>query len=314
MNTLDLHPEELFDKAVLGTLSASERVWLDRHLEQCEVCRFEQQVRADFAAEPALALNVDSLVTQALSGIPRSADKPYNNRSRNRTVAWMAGTALALSTMASFASVAQWSGLWPKIVEVFVTVPRPAPLPVPDAPRRSGARRPPEPEAVIAAPPPPELTIEAPVPVVAAEPAAVRSVKRQAPPPPVLVPAENASLLFDAANRARVQGDHALAAKEYRGLLERFPSAPEANLTRATLGRLLLDTGDLASALSHLDAYLRSGELTLREEVLSARAAALFRLGRTAEEAAAWSALLDAYPDSIHAARARARLEELGPH
>ena len=61
-----------------------------------------------------------------------------------------------------------------------------------------------------------------------------------------------------------------------------------------------------------LDAYLRTGDLTLREEVLSARALALNRLGRTAEEAAAWKALLDGYPDSIHAVRAQARLEELG--
>lgn len=325
MNTLDLHPEELFDKAALGTLSASERIWLDGHLEQCEVCRFEQQARADFDAEPMDTRNVDSLVTRALSGAPVS-QKTFGRSSR-RTVALMAGTALVFSTMASFAAVAQWTGVWPKIVEVFAT-PRPAPAIVPAPSRHSGSTRTPErvPEPIA----PVEETPTSPAPSsieeqppIAARPsldsarderaAPVRSVKR-APPPPVAALLENASTLFDQANQARVQGAHERAVQDYRGLLERFPSAPEANLTRATLGRLLLDTGDAANALTQLDAYLRSGELTLREEVLSSRAVALSRLNRTAEEKAAWSALLDSYPDSIHSARAKARLEELGQH
>lgn len=308
MNTLDLHPEELFDKAALGTLSDSERIWLDGHLEQCEVCRFEQRVRSDFAAEPVAALNVDSLVTRALSGMP-AVTRPEKTfgRSSRRTVALMAGTALAFSTMASFAAVAQWTGVWPKIVEVFV---RPPPAPV----RHALA-------VPQAAPILEERAIEAPV---AAEPVAVEPVaaapvthsgKRATPPPlPPAKGVESASLLFDQANQARIQGSHPLAVRQYRALLERFPSAPEANLARATLGRLLLDTGDASGSLAHLDAYLRSGELTLREEVLSARAVALARLERTKEEGAAWSALLDAYPESIHAARAKARLEELGQH
>jgi len=41
------------------------------------------------------------------------------------------------------------------------------------------------------------------------------------------------------------------------------------------------------------------------------RALALQRLGRPADEAAAWSALLGAYPASVHADRARRRLAEL---
>jgi len=305
MTTVDLHPEELFDKAALGTLSASERIWLDGHLEQCDVCRFEQQSRADFAAEPSAPLNVDSLVTRALAGMPAPAalaDQPLR-RSRRRSVGLLAGTALVFSTMASFAAVAQWTGLWPKIVEALVT--RPPPPPVVPAPARAAR---PRVEPVVTAIE--EAPIEAPV--VAVEPAPIRNVKRASPPPPVAAPVEDASRLFDQANQARVRGDHAGAVQQYRALLERFPSAPEANLSRATLGRLLLDTGDASSALGPLDAYLRSGELTLREEVLSARASALSRLDRPKDEAAAWSALLDAYPDSIHAVRAKARLEELG--
>jgi len=67
MTTLDLHPEELFDKAARGELSDSERALLDAHLAQCAVCRFERQVVQDFAAMPAPALDVDQLVTKALT-------------------------------------------------------------------------------------------------------------------------------------------------------------------------------------------------------------------------------------------------------
>jgi hypothetical protein len=322
MNTLDLHPEELFDKAALGTLSDSERIWLDGHLEQCEVCRFEQQVRADFEAEPLAALNVDSLVTRALSGMPAAAPRAEKtfNRSNRRTVAMIAGTALAFSTMASFAAVAQWTGVWPKIVEAFVGAPPPPP---PVAPVVSSRHVRAEPAPVspvegpaIEVPAALEPVVEAPVAPVVAAPAP--GVKRAAPPPPAPpaapVVVENASVLFDRANQQRIQGSQNEAVSTYRELLVRFPSAPEANLTRATLGRLLLDIGEAAGSLNHLEAYLRTGELTLREEVLSARAVALSRLNRTTEEAAAWSALLDAYPDSIHAVRAKARLEELGQH
>lgn len=305
MTTLDLHPEELFDKAAAGSLSDSERTYLDSHLAQCEVCRFEQQVRADFLATPDVDLNLESLVTRALAGMP--TEKTFS-RSRRRSISVLAGGALVFSTMASFAAVAQWTGVWPKVVQAF-SAPTPVPEPV-AAPRKHL----PVPLKIsdekieVAAP---ALVEEAPAPVVVVTP---KHTVRPAPPPPVVVPQVTAAMLFDQANRARVDGQHDAAVGGYRALLDRFPAAAEANLARATLGRLLLDTGDAAGSLVQLDSYLRSGELTLREEVLSARALALSRLSRPTEEAAAWTALLDAYPGSIHAARARARLEELGQH
>lgn len=323
MNTLDLHPEELFDKAAAGTLSDSERVWLDGHLAQCEVCRFERQVRADFDAAPMADVNVDALVTQALSGAAvhpegsRGVEGPgvihLEARSRRRSMAILAGGALVFSTMASFAAVAQWTGVWPKIVQVFVAPPPAAVVAPPVLPKPPRAPKHVEPvvEAVEATPAP----APAPEPVIAARPAVKRPAPVVAPTPAIPPsPVADASVLFDRANRARVQGERGVAIDQYRALLDQYPAAPEANLTRATLGRLLLDTGDASGGLTQLDAYLRSGDLTLREEVLSARAIALNRLGRTAEEATAWRALLDGYPDSIHATRAQARLEELGRH
>lgn len=324
MNTLDLHPEELFDKAAAGTLNDNERVYLDGHLAQCEVCRFERQVRADFDAVSGSDVNVDALVAQALGAAApeQQGVLSLERRSRRRTMAILAGGALVFSTMASFAAVAQWTGVWPKIMNVFVA-PEPAPVVVPPVLPKVPKR--PDPVAVAPVPEPVVETpepISAPVPVVAPKPAPVKhavaapapvvSATPEIPVAPMPSPVADAAVLFDRANRARVQGERDSAIGQYRALLEKFPAAPEANLTRATLGRLLLDTGDATGSLVQLDAYLRSGDLTLREEVLSARAIALNRLGRTADEAAAWKKLLDGYPDSIHAARAQARLEELG--
>jgi TolA-binding protein len=97
----------------------------------------------------------------------------------------------------------------------------------------------------------------------------------------------------------------------YRELLARHPAASEAGATRMALGRLLLDDGDATSALSLFDEYLAAADPALREEAMADRARSLERLGREREERAAWSQLLESYPQSIHATRARARLEEL---
>ena len=53
MSVVELHPDELLDREAHGTLSPSERVRLEAHLEACTVCRFERISRQDFAAELA---------------------------------------------------------------------------------------------------------------------------------------------------------------------------------------------------------------------------------------------------------------------
>ena len=77
------------------------------------------------------------------------------------------------------------------------------------------------------------------------------------------------------------------------------------------LGRMLLDDGDMSAALRSFDDYLRSAGV-LREDVMVDRALTLERLGRRNDEANAWASLLRAYPSSVHAERARARLRQLG--
>jgi TolA-binding protein len=122
---------------------------------------------------------------------------------------------------------------------------------------------------------------------------------------------EDAGNLFDDANAARRRGDHAYAAATYRQLIARHPQSVEAHESFEVLGRMLLDDGAAADALQCFEAYVSHGG-ELAAEAMVGRALALERLGRVDEERTAWSALLQAYPSSLHAERARSRLAALG--
>ena len=89
--------------------------------------------------------------------------------------------------------------------------------------------------------------------------------------------------------------------------------AREETTSRVLLGRLLLDRGaDPTQALGLFTRYLdESPGGTLAEEARLGRALALTRLGSAKEERQAWQQLLAFHPNSIHAERARKRLEEL---
>jgi TolA-binding protein len=122
----------------------------------------------------------------------------------------------------------------------------------------------------------------------------------------------DASTVFRKANAALQAGDHSRAGELYGLLLNRYPSTPEAHASLALFGRMLLDDGNANGALQCFDDYLRKGG-ALREEVMLGRALAFQRIGprAAADEARAWSSLIDAYPGSVHTGRARRRLSEL---
>jgi hypothetical protein len=187
------------------------------------------------------------------------------------------------------------------------------------------------PAPAAAAPETESQATESPVPVAEAQPVptpapaapiAARVPREAAPVAPHAAPvvAEvtaasdepvDAPTLFHRANEARQMGDHARAGELYGRLLNHFGVSPEAHVSLAMFGRMLLDDGNAAGALRCFDDYLHQGG-ALREDVMVGRALALQRLGRAGEEASAWSSLLDAYPSSVHAGRARRRLLELG--
>lgn len=209
---------------------------------------------------------------------------------------------------------------------------RPKTMPVVAAPAESAETPSAEPSALPAAVIAPVVVepvapvAAAPLPVAPAAPRAPAAVSAPAvavapvvEPPPVVAPVapvapavRAAASLFSDANEARKRGDNARAIELYRELDRLHPQSAEARVGRATMGRMLLETGDARAALERFDAYLAPGSGTLSEEALLGRAESLARLGKAADERAAWQQLLRAYPSSPHAARARARLSALG--
>jgi TolA-binding protein len=348
MSLVQLHPEELLDRAALGTLTASEQATLERHLAVCAVCRFERDVRADFAAEldaplpmhggDLLAGVLDRVVPPALPDVPPPLlETPVAPRGRRRrfpiwflvaaslTVASAAIASGRTTVLAFFAPAAPPTSVVAppeppantSIRSHFVPAAAPireaaspapvapaepiapadAPLesaPKPHAPRSDAAGLVREPAAYAGGPP-------------TTAPAVPPSIDRPAAPP-IDPPGASASAVFADANAARRRGDHRAAADLYKELVGNHATSAEATAARAMLGRMYLDDGDAGQALSAFDGYLATGAGSLREEAMVGRARALERLGRSAEEHAAWGALLERFPQTIHAERARGRL------
>jgi TolA-binding protein len=122
---------------------------------------------------------------------------------------------------------------------------------------------------------------------------------------------ESAAELFTQANHLRRQSQDQRAIQAYSKLLRYFPGSAEARQSRVILGWLYLDNARPKDALQQFDALAVSGELG--EEALAGRAIALGRLGRVPEERAVWQQVLERFPESPHAARARKSLQTRSP-
>lgn len=318
MTSPELHPDDLLDREARALLTSEEQERLDAHLAVCAVCRFEREVRADFRAEFA------ALAEQRGDGapvLPRAPALRASSGLRTRRARIRVLGALAVALLVAGGAAAELGGtrIVSYIARLGAKTPPIAPTPsaTPAAKRTRLVPRT-RPEATQAAP----LLIAPPEPASAAASTEPNTAPSAAPGPPErphteavarapVSPPASASSLFDDARVARERGDYPGAVEYYERLLSLYPSSPQALTTHAVLGRLLLDRGAPAPALAHFDAYLASGATTLGEEAMLGRALALGRLGRASEETAAWQALLRAYPSSLHAPRARERLDAL---
>ena len=328
MSTTELHPENLLEREALGQLSDAERTQLDAHLARCAACRLERMARMDFLRESErfareTPADVQRLLARVLAA-PPPVEREIVARRPSRASRRVAALLLAgvVVSVAGLAAAALWS-------------PGPAELP-------GDARSTPESARVVRAPhvsgvraeSAPLLTQDAPDDgALAAEEvgsqeggkAGSSELPRATRPASILAPRttsvssgaapaaepESAASSFQAANEARRSNHHAEAAKAYRALIARYPSSAEARASLVALGRMLLDDDDAPGALQCFDDYLRGGG-PMTEDVMLARSVALQRLGRSDDEARAWSALLGEYPASVHAERARRRLLDLG--
>jgi TolA-binding protein len=337
MNVVDLHPEDLLDKEARGELTASERAHLDAHLARCMTCRFEREVRADFADElegtsPESSMQrllafmdrdmpdepasqpVRSSTRDATERVPASEDAPLPappeprqdesplappSRRGRRRVGRIVLLIAAAVLVGGVATAQGGARVWARLSASWS-----------DTPAVEMPARAPAPSALpgvfssataiaLERTPPDESAADETPEAPAPEVSAVPI--RTAPPP------ETAASLFDAANHARRQGDYARAIALHRRLQALHPTSREAHVSHATVGRLLLDRGDAAAALASFDAYQAHGAGDLDEAVLVGRATALDRLGRADEARTAWQALLVAFPQTPYATHARSR-------
>jgi TolA-binding protein len=310
---VDVHPEDLLDREQLGGLSAEEQKRLDAHALQCAACALVRSAALDFAQERAPAafddVMADRMIAAAM-GRPLASTPPpsgyTSSHPRRKRRAW------AVAGVVMFAATGATASLW-SVRHVFIE--RLLVNPAPTAPSlvetrgRAAVANPPAPNPVEA--PAPVAKDEAPAPTVLRE--APASLASPRPKAEAEIPAPTAEDVLTAANEARHRGDSALAMKLYRQLQQQFPGSRQETTSRMLLGRLLLDRGeDPSQALSLFTRYLEaSPNGTLAEEARLGRAQSLQRLGRSAEERQAWQQLLSAHPNSIHAERAKKRLDEL---
>ncbi len=115
MTVIDLHPEELLDRAQRGTLTPAQRARLDQHLAECVACRMELLLREDFAVEDGDE-GLSRLVSTALKASATAPAPPLVERRRTRVVGWHLLVAAMMSLLAGLAaaqieSVARVMGL-----------------------------------------------------------------------------------------------------------------------------------------------------------------------------------------------------------
>ena len=291
-----MHPEELLDWAVDGTLAQVEQQALDRHLAVCGACAAHLAVvrsaQRMSAPQPWDDLLNRRAVERALKAVQRGGwagafSVPFWRR-------WAVVTTAVLIGLGGVAGATWWharrvptdAGQANTVASV-VIAPRPS--------RRAVvAASAPAPEVIAAAPP--SLAPDGP--------------DNRAPSHKPARTLPSAASLFEEASALRDQNRPQQAVAVFRRLQRLYPTARETRLSFALAGRLLLDGGHPAQALAQFDQHLaHRGEAS--EEALAGRATALGRLGRHAAEGQTWRTLLDEYPKTVYAPRAKSRLAEL---
>lgn len=289
---------ELLRRAQRGVITENERLALTAHLSACEACRSCHEFMRDFEAVGGAAPGDSAVLARISERAMRTVSTPVVRRSRLR-VYWLAAASIALLAGLAGATLLDRQRVPAR--------PSPSSAAAQPAAARTATLQSLEPAA------PSPLPIEAPSPT----PMPDASSNRASPSSARTTgstrnrPADTAASLFREANEARRAGDAALAVSLYRELQRRFPAAAETQISRISLGSVLLDTGAAAPALQQFESYLAAPSGALAAEAIYGRGRALKNLHRSTEEAATWQSLLTRFPRSPYASYAKRRLAEL---
>ncbi len=287
MTDVEDHFLETFDRRLRGAATEAELQALHEHARTCAMCALQLNLRGGLeSARTPLDERLDGRVIESVLLRTRAGRGP-----RHRTV-WVLAAAATL-----VAALAAARGLW--LGDQAESAASHAPGPQQTTPRALSSG---EPRTVA------ERTIAPPIQH-APEPRQP-SIAPSGNEPRTTTAAETAVGLFAKANQLRRQGVDEQALDAYRKLQSRFATSPEARQSYATMGWLLLDRGRPREALEQFDHYLRGGGPG-SEDALGGRALSLQRLGRAADERQALEMLVQRFPESAHAARAKLRLKEL---
>jgi hypothetical protein len=312
MNVAQLCPDDLLASARRGALSAQEQARLEFHLARCTRCQATLDVGKAFDAALGARSGDDAIAMRIAAEVTRPAARHWfaagrvRGRARVRGVTLAAGLLLLGSVTVAAASSRIWLRYFPNLQLSWAEpAQEQASTQTQSGPSRGKA-------AVEAVPtlnaagsgqPAPDVVPSAALEVAKApDSIAVRGPQPSAPS------TESAASLFADANAQRSKGEGELARKRYLELQARFSGSTEARVSLVSLGRIELARSP-AQALRHFDQYLGQGQhTTLTEEALFGRASALQRLGRVQAERKTWQQLIERYPSSVYAERARARL------
>lgn len=293
MGQSGLHPEDALDRALAGELSASEQQTLDRHLAVCRACathlvlaRAGHEIRRPQPWDDHLNRQVveRALVSFQGGGWPTTLSVLVRRR-------WALLTAGILFGLGSVASAAWWHL---------------------QRPNRDAL--PPHESVSPIAPAPQSRKLATTSPGVPSSLALGGDGRDdRATPHRAGRTQPSAASLFEEASALRDRNRPDQAVVVFRKLQQLYPRARETRISFALAGRMLLDHGRPAQALSQFDQHLaQDGEAS--EEALAGRATALGRLGRTSAESETWRRLLAAYPSTVYASQAKDRLSELVEH
>ncbi|MES1172412.1 MAG: hypothetical protein ABUL77_04170 [Bacteroidota bacterium] len=286
------HPEDLLDLARNGAIGDAQWQTLRRHVDVCFPCatQFRLSGIATEGSPPSPSqTHLERVsVRRTLQRIAVSAEVP--RRSRVRRLLPIGAATLLLSGTALAAS--WWTSRRGPGVTLGVSsgaTARPAPLERPHGPSA----------------PHPLAAAVGSAGVVPARDPAPRPIEGRARP---ALP--SAGDLFARARTLRLEGNTEGALALYRRLQQSHPDSRESLLSYLVVGRLWLERDRPELAARQFSLFLRvGGDGT--EEALVGRATALGRLGRSAEEAADWAALLAGHPNAVYKNRAHQRLAEL---